>query len=159
MPRLNTRIRLPESDSIRTLDVEDAAGRSPVARPTSVTSLPGEGRLRRVLDMIESQPSRSVSELAQEVHLTPAHLQRLFKQEIGVHVSDLIVEQRLQRAAGMLSSSDRPIKEIAHSVGYEHHSSFVRAFQRRFAQSPKHYRRTSAVQLDTAPSVEKGVGK
>ncbi|HEY6329054.1 MAG TPA: helix-turn-helix transcriptional regulator, partial [Blastocatellia bacterium] len=59
----------------------------------------------------------------------------------GLRVSGLIGEQRLQKAASLLSSSDLAIKEIAHAVGYEHHSSFVRAFHRRFAQSPKYYRR------------------
>jgi AraC-like DNA-binding protein len=99
-----------------------------------------ERRLRKVLAIIHSEPARSVSDLALEVHLSPAHLQRLFKQTTGLRVSGLIGEQRLQKAALLLSSSELPIKEIAHSVGYEHHSSFVRAFHRRFAQSPKYYR-------------------
>jgi len=90
--------------------------------------------------MIEAEPSCSVSELALEVHVTPTHLQRLFKQKVGVRISDLIGEHRLQKAAHLLRVSDLPIKEIAHVVGYEHHSSFVRAFQRHFSQSPKRYR-------------------
>jgi len=107
---------------------------------TGLVSLVGERRLRKVIEMIEAQPSRSVSELAMEVQVTPTHLQRLFKQKTGVRISVLIGEYRLQKAARLLSASDLPIKEIAHSVGYEHHSSFVRAFQRHFSQSPKHYR-------------------
>jgi AraC-like DNA-binding protein len=116
--------------------------------------LPGEKRLSKVLRLISSQPACSVSDLASEVQLSPAHLQRLFKRQTGLHVRDLIGEQRLQKAAQLLSSSGLPIKEIAHAVGYEHHSSFVRAFQRRFAQSPKYYReqnqntRTDSLQLD-----------
>jgi AraC family transcriptional regulator len=97
-------------------------------------------RLRRVLEMIESQPVRSVSELAEEVQISPAHLQRLFRREVGVHVHEVIVEHRMQRAALLLSTSQLPIKEIAFSAGYEHHSSFVRAFQRRFGRAPKRYR-------------------
>jgi transcriptional regulator GlxA family with amidase domain len=113
----------------------------------------GEKRLNKVLRLINSQPACSVSDLALEVQLSPAHLQRLFKQKTGMHVRDLIGEQRLQKAAHLLSSSVLPIKEIAHAVGYEHHSSFVRAFQRRFAQPPKYYReqnqnvRTDSLQL------------
>lgn len=99
-----------------------------------------EKRLSKVLRLINSQPACSVSDLALEVQISPAHLQRLFKQKTGLHVRDLIGEQRLQKAAHLLSSSGLRIKEIAHAVGYEHHSSFVRAFQRRFAQSPKFYR-------------------
>ena len=50
-------------------------------------------------------------------------------------------ERRLQQAADLLTVSDMQIKEIAHVVGYGHHSSFVRAFQRRFALTPRRYRR------------------
>jgi AraC-like DNA-binding protein len=50
-------------------------------------------------------------------------------------------EQRLQRAAYLLSNSYLSIKEITHVVGYEHTSSFVRAFERRFLQAPARYRK------------------
>lgn len=104
-----------------------------------------ERRLQKVLDMIESQPSCSVSELARAVQLSPARLQRLFKQETGVDVSEALAERRLQQAAHLLAASDMQIKEIAYVVGYEHHSSFVRAFQRRFALAPRLYRRQEGV--------------
>jgi AraC-like DNA-binding protein len=107
---------------------------------SNVKSVLAERRLSKIVHLIHSRPECSVSELALAVHLSPAHLQRLFKQKTGLHVSDLIGEHRLQKAARLLASSELPIKEIAYSVGYEHHSSFVRAFRRRFAQSPKYYR-------------------
>jgi AraC-like DNA-binding protein len=33
------------------------------------------------------------------------------------------------------------VKEIAYTIGYEHASSFIRAFERRFAQAPLRYRK------------------
>ena len=103
-----------------------------------------ERRLQKVLDMIERQPFRSVRELAREVRLSPARLQRLFKHTTGVDVSVALAERRLQQAAQLLSESDMQIKEIAYVVGYEHHSSFVRAFQRRFALPPRQYRQQAS---------------
>src|SRR5947207_3752853 len=118
-------------------DVEGPSPSNGLVVPCTATT-PGasvpivrERRLRRVLEKIENHSPHSVSELAQEVHLSPAHLQRLFKQETGVHLSDLLCEHRLQKAAHLLSSTDMEVKEIAYVVGYGHHSSFVRAFQRR----------------------------
>jgi transcriptional regulator GlxA family with amidase domain len=116
----------------------------PVINPGSLIHVVRERRVRRVLERIEAGPPRSVSELARGVHLSPAHLQRLFKQETGVHISDLLVESRLRNAAHLLSTTEMEVKEIAYLAGYQHHSSFVRAFQRRFHQSPKQYRRPSA---------------
>ena len=100
--------------------------------------------MRRVLERIEAGPPQSVWQLAQAVRLSPAHLQRLFKKETGVHIRDLLAESRLRNAAQLLSTTDMEVKEIAYHVGYQHHSSFVRAFQRRFGQAPKQYRRPPA---------------
>ena len=100
-----------------------------------------EDRLRRALEMIETQLPHSVRELASELRLSPTHLQRLFKQETGVQISRLLTQRRLRKASDLLTTTNMDIKEIAYAVGYGHHSSFVRAFQRRFRQSPKQYRR------------------
>ena len=98
-------------------------------------------RIRSVLKLIACRSACSVQELADEVHLSAGRLQRLFKQETGAHISDLMAEQKLQKAAHLLSSGVLSINEIAHAVGYSHHSSFTRAFGGRFGRSPKQYRR------------------
>jgi AraC-like DNA-binding protein len=113
-----------------------------------------EKRLLRVVQSIESTLPRSVRELAQQVHLSPTHLQRLFKQETGVHIRDLLTERKLTAAANLLTTTDMEIKEIAYVVGYGHHSSFVRAFQRRFGQSPKRYRSIGASSAANGTSAE-----
>jgi len=112
-----------------------------VKTPVSSTPQVQERRLRQVVEIIDSEPSCSIRDLALRVSLSPAHLQRLFKQQTGIQLGSLVTERRLQRAAQLLTISNLSIKEIAHTVGYSHHSSFVRAFQRRFAQAPKQYRR------------------
>ena len=150
MSTLDTRIHPPAPD-------RDNGGSSytrmerTIERPAALTRVVHERRLRKVLELMESRPSHSVSQLALEVHLSPAHLQRLFKHETGVNVGDVLVEHRLQRAALLLSSSDLSIKDIAHRVGYEHHSSFVRAFERRFLVAPRDYRAQSYEAEPDAP--------
>lgn len=99
-----------------------------------------ERRLRQVIEIIGSDPALSVRDLAEKVSLSPAHLQRLFKRQTGIQLGCLIAESRLQKAAELLRSTNLSIKEVAYRVGYQHHSSFVRAFERRFAQPPKIYR-------------------
>jgi len=140
------------SDQVRSAEIGLEKGVSsgkelvkhPIMGPGSLVLKITERRLLRVLERIKSGPPQLVRELAREVRLSPAHLQRLFKQETGVHLSDLLAETKLQNAARLLSTTDMEVKEIAYLAGYQHHSSFVRAFQRRFRQSPKEYRRPPA---------------
>lgn len=103
-------------------------------------SITPERRLRMVIELIDSNPASSVCDLAGKVSLSPTHLQRLFKRQMGIQLGCFIAESRLQKAAELLRSTNLSIKEVAHRVGYQHHSSFIRAFERRFAQAPKRYR-------------------
>jgi AraC-like DNA-binding protein len=100
-----------------------------------------EGRVQKILRMAESGTTLTIRDLAFEFHLSPSYLQRLFKHQTGVCMGEWLNEQRLQRAAHLLANSYMSVKEIAYSVGYEHASSFIRAFERRFAQAPARYRK------------------
>jgi AraC family transcriptional regulator of arabinose operon len=91
--------------------------------------------------LIESESSRTISDLAVEFNLSESRLQHLFKQTTGVGLGHTLTEQRLQKAALLLTHSSLRIKEIAAAVGYEHTSSFTRAFEQRFEQAPLVYRR------------------
>ncbi len=121
-----------------------SGGEQAAASPVALSSVVRDKRLRKVIQMIESEELSSVHALAIEVNLSPSHLQHLFKQQTGVCITELLTEQRLRKAAHHLEVGDMSIKEIAYAVGYEHASSFIRAFQRYFAQTPGAYRYRSA---------------
>lgn len=55
-------------------------------------------------------------------------------------MTHLPTEQRLHNAARLLLESDMSVKEVAYAAGYEHPSSFIRAFRHRFSQTPRSYR-------------------
>jgi two-component system, response regulator YesN len=100
-----------------------------------------EERLQQVLELIKSGQPYTIHAMAQAVNLSHSHLQHLFKQRTGVCLGQLLTEQKLHRAAYLLTHSNLRIKEIANSAGYEHTSSFIRAFERHFAQPPRLYRK------------------
>jgi AraC-like DNA-binding protein len=95
---------------------------------------------RRVLRLIESGTPLKIGELATQLHLSPSHLQRLFKHETGSRMGEWLIAFRLQKAAHLLANSYLSVKEIARSVGYEHVSSFIRAFERRYVLTPTRFR-------------------
>ena len=114
-----------------------------VARLGTLTCAVQDGRLRRIVQMVESGSSCTIHDLALEFNLSPSHLQHLFKQQIGVGLGHWLTDQRLERAAHLLTHSNMSVKEIGYAVGYEHPSSFIRAFERRFTQAPRYYRQQS----------------
>jgi AraC-like DNA-binding protein len=97
-------------------------------------------RLQRILEVIASGRPCTIQALAQEFNLSHSHLQHLFKQLTGARLGRVLTEQRLHHAAHLLRHSNMRIKEIAQSAGYEHTSSFIRAFERYFSQAPGLYR-------------------
>lgn len=97
-------------------------------------------RLRKILTMIESHPSHRIDDLALQCNLSGSRLQHLFKEHTGLGLGQLLTEQRMQQAAEFLVHTDMSIKEIATTIGYEHASSFTRAFERRFRLAPKCFR-------------------
>jgi AraC-like DNA-binding protein len=121
----------------------DAAERSTLSPSHLLTGHMLDARVRKILVMIEAGKTLSIRDLAIEFNLSPSHLQRLFKDQTGVAMGRCLSERRLQTAAHLLANSYMSVKEIAHRVGYEHVSSFDRAFERRFAQAPACYRKQS----------------
>ena len=103
-------------------------------------------RLRKLLELIDSDPLGRIHDWAVALNLSQSHLQHLFKQATGLGLGHLLTEKRLQRAAELLASTNLSIKEIACAVGYEHASSFTRAFERRFEQGPRRYRMGNGAQ-------------
>ena len=97
-------------------------------------------RLRKVLQMIASDSPQKIQDLAQECNLSESHLQHLFKESTGLGLGRMLADQRMKRAAHLLGQTNLSIKEIAWTVGYEHTSSFTRAFERHFREAPRCFR-------------------
>ena len=80
-------------------------------------------------------------DLTTQLRISASYLRRQFKQQTAMCLGAWLVEQRMQRAAHLLQHTYRSVKEIAHTVGYRHVSSFIRAFERRFSLGPTQYRK------------------
>ena len=97
-------------------------------------------RVNKIFDILREGKVPHLHDLALELNVSKSHLQHLFKQKVGLSLGHLLAAQRLDVAAHLLSSTRMRVKEIAFTVGYEHTSSFIRAFERRFSEPPRVYR-------------------
>lgn len=121
---------------------EEALTTTDSFRQTSLSPGVPEKRVSRILQRIQAGPCCSIHALALEFNLSTSRLQHLFKQQTGACLGHVLAERRLQQATYLLEHTNLRIKEIACTVGYEHTSSFDRAFERRFGYSPLVYRQT-----------------
>jgi AraC-like DNA-binding protein len=85
----------------------------------------------------------SAKTVAARHSLSDRYIHILFE-ETGQTFSEFVEEERLKRAFTLLtdpSLGQQRISEIALQVGYVEHSTFTRAFRRRFGESPREVRR------------------
>ena len=64
--------------------------------------------------------SRSLAELAGELHCSERHFSRLFREEFKVSLRSCQTELRLQRARQLLTTSNQKIINIAYESGFRH---------------------------------------
>jgi AraC-like DNA-binding protein len=107
----------------------------------NLLQIPQDRRVRKVIRLLHDVPQLRRQELAASVNLSIWHLAHLFKRETGVRLNRYIQEVRLHRSVELLKHTNEPIKRIAFQTGYEHSSSFIRAFIIRYGESPERYRR------------------
>lgn len=83
----------------------------------------------------------TVEEMAEMVKLSASHLQRIFKQELGVPPIAFVQNARLEKARELLESSLLQVKQIGNTVGLPHDSHLTRYFKKKFGVTPTEYRR------------------
>jgi AraC family transcriptional regulator len=96
-------------------------------------------RACRVIQSRLSEPL-SLSDLATPAGVSPAHLTRLFRAELGLTATDYLRRCRLERALHLLTRSDVPIKEVACEVGIPDLHAFNKAIRRGYGISPRELR-------------------
>jgi len=88
-------------------------------------------------ESISSKPS--VSELAESVNLSSAHLRRLFKAETGTPLNQYVKTLRLQKSKELMEHTFLNIKQIMFAVGVKDKSQFARDFKKLTGFTPTQY--------------------
>ena len=106
--------------------------------------------LTRLLVHIQAnlEQDLGLAALGKKANLSPAHLQRVFKAEVGESPKAYVTRLRVERAAFCLLAHESTVARIATDCGFQNTETFIRAFRRRFGKPPSEYR--SAVRAETA---------
>lgn len=105
-----------------------------------------DGEYTDLLDRAKSIVCKHISEnitretVAKEVHISPQHLSRIFRQNLGMSFSDYVQNKRIKLSIHFLEDTNENIEYIADKVGYRYSSYFTKIFKKETGMSPREYR-------------------
>jgi AraC-like DNA-binding protein len=107
---------------------------------------PNKGVSDRVIEYLRSNYHGKITleGIANEVFLSKSHLCRVFREETGKNIFDMLLEIRLKVAAGLLKNSLYAVKEIAHRTGFSDVYYFSKCFKKHFKIPPGCFSRDPA---------------
>ena len=87
------------------------------------------------------QLNLSRKEVASQVFLNADYLDRCFRNELGLSISQYVLQQKLELAKDLLLHTSKSISDIAAAVGYGNLSSFSYMFKHETGETPLSFRR------------------
>ena len=97
-----------------------------------------------VLEYIEKhygEESLSITQIADQLHLSSAYLNVLFRQEMKQTLKQYLSNYRLEKARRMLEQDFDKITEIAEKCGYANSNYFAKVFREAEGMTPLEYRK------------------
>ena len=90
--------------------------------------------LLRAKDLVDARYFEPlvVGDMAAAAHLSAAYFSREFRRTFGESPHQYLLTRRLERAASLLRTTDRPVSEICFTVGLRSLGSFTTSFHRVF---------------------------
>lgn len=100
--------------------------------------------LRRVEEYVDAHLGEDLEleQLALTAGMSLYHFARAFKASAGVPPHQFVLQRRIKLARDLLTSTDRPIADIALTAGFSDQSHLARHFRQSLAVSPGAFRRS-----------------
>jgi two-component system response regulator YesN len=89
-------------------------------------------------------PGVDLDAVARRIGTSRRQLQRVFAELSDRSFRDTLAAVRMGRARTLLGSTNRPIADIARTVGYAEPAQFTKAFRHHHGMAPRDYRRSAA---------------
>lgn len=84
----------------------------------------------------------TIKQAADLCGFSESHFMKLFKELTGMSFTAYLVNYRLELSAKQLLETNQKIIDIATNCGFNNHSYFTRAFQKKYGLTPAKYRQT-----------------
>ena len=103
-------------------------------------------QIRYVLRHIDSNLDTAIrnKDIAALARLSESHFNVAFRKSVGQSPHEYIIRRRMERAQGLMLSTDKALSEIAAECGLADQPHFTRLFRRTVGESPAAWRRARA---------------
>jgi AraC-like DNA-binding protein len=100
-------------------------------------------QIRKVTAHVDAHLDRPIrnEDLAAIVRLNPSHFGRAFRNSVGEPPHEYVIRRRVERAQGLMLSTDASLSDIALDCGLADQSHLTRLFRRIVGESPRAWRR------------------
>ncbi len=100
-------------------------------------------RLVRMMTYIKEHLSEKIelAEIASHVNVSRTYASAVFKEELGITISEFILRERMTEAGRMLRETDLPVAEISSRLAFCSQSYFTKRFTETEGMTPLEYRR------------------
>lgn len=82
-----------------------------------------------------------VSDIADAMYLNKDYLNRVFKKERGISISQYLIQERMKLAAILLEDEKNNVNTVAEQVGYQNYPYFASSFKRYYHCTPSQYQK------------------
>ena len=82
----------------------------------------------------------TLKELAEYLDLSESYLSKLFRKEMGISVSNYILDLKIDKAKNLLQYSEYTTSDISNYLAFSSQSHFIQVFQKKTGLTPHKYR-------------------
>lgn len=104
-------------------------------------------KVELVKEVISLHPEQdwTLGDLARQAGISPYHLVRVFREEVGVPVHRYLIRTRLGKGLETMRATDASLTDIALESGFANHSHFTSSFRSVFGITPSQLRKRMPV--------------
>ena len=100
-------------------------------------------RVRKIAEYILQNYDKDISlnSMAELFNIHKTHLARIFKEETGVNIHEVILDFRIEKAKRLLADPEVKVTDIIEKVGFNNPQNFYTAFRKNTGLSPSEFRK------------------
>ncbi|WP_170311596.1 response regulator transcription factor [Vallitalea okinawensis] len=98
-------------------------------------------KISKCIQIIDANPSISLTELSDQIQTNKSYLCRLFKKEVKINLTDYTLNVRIEKAKKLLVETELKVNAISQELGYIYPHQFSKDFKKVTNIIPTDYRR------------------